>query len=141
LSREGERLDPPGFIFPPQNWFVSGASVAFGGSNYIMGWREGWGAGDIYCVRINTDGTVLDSEPIVLEASSGRGAAEAIAFDGENYIVSWQDHSLGSPQIYYNRVSTEGIVSEPEGIPLTNSGLREFTPTVTPGDAGQLLVT
>jgi hypothetical protein len=60
--------------------------VAFGKTNYLAFW-----AGDnVYGQFISLDGTLVGS-PFQLPPSAGTAAESAVAFDGTNFLVVWQD--------------------------------------------------
>ena len=60
------------------------------------------------------DGVVLGSAPIVISAAAGDEADVAVAFDGTNYLVVWQDQRGSTGRdIYAARVSPDGTVLDP----------------------------
>jgi hypothetical protein len=69
--------------------------VAFDGTNCLVAWAEGTESGDIYCARVATDGTVLDTAGIPVSTAAGEQRAPAIAFDGVNFLIIWQDKRNG----------------------------------------------
>jgi hypothetical protein len=57
--------------------------------------------------------------------------APAVAFDGTNYLVVWQERrSGGSVDIYAARVSEAGLVLDPLGIPVSKAAGNQWSPAV-----------
>jgi hypothetical protein len=73
--------------------------LAFDGKNYFMAWDEHSTAPncahDICGRRVNTAGTVLDSEGILISRGANSQGHPSMTFDGHNYFVVWQDNSNG----------------------------------------------
>jgi hypothetical protein len=106
--------------------------VAFGWDSYLVVWVSTIsGSPSIYGRRVSPDGTVMDSTDISI--STGAGArAPTVMFDGNDYLVLWEDGSVGHDHnIYGSRVSTEGIVLDPGGVPIAADGDFQAWPTVS----------
>src|SRR5262249_34068081 len=101
-------------------------AVAFGNGNYLVGWDRSRGANvDLYGVRVSPGGAVLDPTGIPITTGLGDQLRPAIAFDGTNWIVTW-DGTPANPisvDIYAARVSPAGVVLDPGGIQVTNTGI------------------
>jgi hypothetical protein len=75
---------------------------------------------DVVGARVSSNGTVLDSTPIVID-SAGLSSADhrpwSVASDGTNWVVAWQDlDSTGSVWIIAGaRVAPDGTVLDPSG--------------------------
>ncbi|HLE03444.1 MAG TPA: hypothetical protein VI729_02375, partial [Anaerolineales bacterium] len=55
----------------------------------------------------------------------------AVAWDGNNYLVVWQDYRNGSnPDIYGARVSASGVLQEPGGIVISTAANYQGFPAV-----------
>jgi hypothetical protein len=101
----------------------SGPAVAYGGGLYLVVWGEyrlntGW---DIYAARVNASGTVLDAYGIAVCNEVANQVSPSVAFDGTNFMVVWGDWRNADEDIYACRVSTSGIVLDPNGIRLTSA--------------------
>jgi hypothetical protein len=106
-------------------------ALAYDGTNYLVTWEYllAPGFSDIHGARVSTSGTVLDSI-VICSADSGQ-AASAVAFDGTNYLVAWEDErSSPAGDIYCARVSQAGSVLDPEGIEVSTTGAFEEEPVV-----------
>jgi len=78
------------------NWQLN-PSVAFDGTNYLVVWEDNRnGPSDIYGTLIDTSGSVLYSSGIPISAKSNDQRDPAIAFDGNHYVVAWQEKSADS---------------------------------------------
>ena len=130
-------------VFPPPTGSQSGPAVGFDGTNHLVVWsdaRSGTGQ-DLYGARVSKAGVVLGSAPIAISAASGDEVAAAVAFDGTNYLVVWQD-SRGSTgrDIYGARVSPDGTVLDPGGIPISTALEHQVEPAVAFDGTSYLVV-
>jgi large repetitive protein len=93
-----------------------GPSLVWSGSNFFAVWTDyRRGEADIYGARIAPDGSVLDSLgiPICVEADDTQ--LPAVAFDGTNFLVVWQQYTLAGnyTRIRGIRVSQTGTILDP----------------------------
>src|SRR3989344_289442 len=129
ISQEGNLLDPNGFlIHDTPDIRVSSVSVATDGDNYLVTWIKGC---CVYGSLVKADGVVLNTAGFVVssQAQIERLRAGIIndrtlisSFDGTNYFIVWGDgRNDFKADIYGTRVSKDGIVLDPEGIPLVRA--------------------
>jgi hypothetical protein len=108
-------------------------ATAFGDSVYLVAWadyRTGEGP-DIYCSRVTADGQVLDPDGIVVSAEASNQDYPDVSFDGENFLVVWQDDRNASfLNIYGARVSPAGAVLDPGGIVVAADTFGDWHPSV-----------
>ncbi|MGE0131109.1 MAG: HYR domain-containing protein [Blastocatellales bacterium] len=109
-------------------------SVTFGGGVYLVAWRRepilnDFANQDIYGARVTPLGSILDPASIGIGTapnSQGSYLAAGVAFDGNNFLVVWDDgrQGTGAVDIYGARVSAAtGQVLDPAGIAIsTNPG-------------------
>lgn len=129
----GARVHQNGWVMDPSGFDITTTymslypSVAFDGTNYLVGWtcyRYGL-LFDVYGARVDQAGNVLDPFGIAISIAEGTQGGPSIAFDGTNYLVVWSDGRSGSDyDIYGARVTPSGAVLDPTGIPIS----------VAPGD-------
>jgi hypothetical protein len=135
VSPSGAVLDGPGFAVSTPISVELAPAVAFDGRNYLVVWqddRSGTLSYDIYGTRVSPSGAVLDGSGFAIVARSQRQQAPALVFDGQNYLVTWEDgRSDSALDIYGARVSPERVVSSSFAI-STGTGA-QLTPTVVSG--------
>jgi hypothetical protein len=128
VSKAGTVLDSTALTISPTGW---NAAVAYGGGSYLVVWN----AAGIVGSRVGTDGSVLDPAGVTISPSAHNGAEPAIAFDGTNYLVAWDD-IRNDPwgDIFTARVSPAGTVLDPSGIAVaadsSPAGLAQREPSV-----------
>jgi hypothetical protein len=152
----GVLVDANGQVLPPGEisiaadniWHVF-PNVSFDGTNFLVVWQVGdsGAAGPpshIYGARVSQSGAVLDNPAIAVSTFSSGQYSPAVAFDGTNYLVIWQDGrdtAAGNPpsDIYGARVSPSGVLvdgtaaSGGVAIDIGGSQVREFPQLVFSG--------
>jgi hypothetical protein len=123
----GVRIAPNGTVLdtsPVQIYYgpgeVTSPALVFGDSCYLVVW-SGWSGTSyhIYGARIRTDGMVPGS-PFRISPATGIQSAPSVAFDGTNWLVTWQDRRspVTDESLYCARVTQAGMVLDTSGIPL-----------------------
>ncbi len=135
----GARVTPAGVVLDPSGTPISTAlryqerpDVCFDGTNYLVVWidtRSGTNA-DIYGARVTPEGLVLDTAGIPICSYPHLQHDPSVAFNGTVYFVVWDDSRNGTDDIYGTRVTTEGAVLDPEGIPVQQATLHQYSPDV-----------
>jgi hypothetical protein len=127
VSPDGTPLDPGGIPISTVSPWESYPDVAFDGTNYLVVWEDDRFADPaIFGCRVTTTGVVLDDTGFVISAATNNRTLPAVAFDGVNYLVVWQDERNSSfdADIYACRVTPAGSVLDPNGIAVY-SGLKD----------------
>ena len=126
VSPQGVVLDPGGFTVSNQAWFQFRPFVASDGADYLVAWarspdRSGV-ARDVWAARVSAGGVVLDPNAVLICQVPGNEDPSAVAFDGTNYLVAWDDHREGFPEVHIfgARVSPAGSVLDPGGLPISS---------------------
>ncbi|KPJ59689.1 MAG: hypothetical protein AMJ46_10070 [Latescibacteria bacterium DG_63] len=143
----GVRVDPSGAVLDATSIGISTGSynqtspdVAFDGINYFVVWQDDSnGDSDVYGARVDTNGVVLDVSGISIAALSDNEWLPAVAFDGTNYLVVWEDDRSGDSEIYGTRVSTDGTVLDFGGTPIA-TGDYWYSPDVAFDGTNYLVV-
>ena len=132
VSQSGTVLDSSGIAICTARYVKLHPSVAFGDSTYFVAWqdRPTVGDDDIYGARVTKLGTVLDSSGIPICLAGGSQEHPSLAFDGDNYLVVWQDARNFYGDIYGTRVSQSGTVLDPIAIPICTALDHQWFPSV-----------
>ena len=98
-------------------------SLAFDGTNYLAAWSEYRAPGDqVYAGRLSALGEPLDGSGFVVGGHGNLLLAPVVVSGGENYLVAWTDcyhyMEIDRCSLYTARVSREGDVLDPSGIPM-----------------------
>jgi hypothetical protein len=145
----GARVTPAGVVLDPDGIPISTAvdeqyspSLCFGGTNYLVAWQDYRnGEADIYGARVNQAGNVLDPMGIAICNAIYDQYPPDVAFDGTNYLVVWDDGRNGDDyDIYGTRVTTAGVVLEPQGIPISTASDDQYFPQVAFDGSNYLVV-
>jgi hypothetical protein len=105
---------------------------------------EDWRCGslwDIYGIRVSPWGVVLDSAAFPITTASNYEVNPAVAFDGTNYLVVWQDYRNNIyGEIYGARVTPSGVVLDPAGIAIADTIWDQLDPSVAFNGTNYLVV-
>jgi hypothetical protein len=125
----GARVTPAGVVLDPSGIPISTAadwqevpSLAFDGANFLVVWEDYRNGSDydIYGARVTPQGEVLDESGFVVSQAAYEQYAPALAFDGANFLVAWEDsRSDSSEDIYGARVTPAGVVLDSSGITIS----------------------
>ena len=117
-------------------------AVAAGRSSWLVAWsRPGLLGEDLVGLRVSFAGEPLDAEPFLVSAAPGDEQSPAVAFDGTQWLVVWQDHRVGPlMNIYAARVAEDGTVREPAGIPVCTQDDHQRSPSVAAAGDGFVVV-
>ena len=145
LFDDGEFLIDTSITLFPALYAQSEPAVAFDGANFLVVWedkRDGMDdySDDIFGARVTPNGTVLDSCGIPIARAANIQGHPAIAFDGANFLVVWEDHRNGGYDIYGARVTPAGTVLDPSGIPVCRAAGNQYAPDVAFTGTGFLVV-
>ena len=112
-------------------------AVAYGAGVFLVAWSDGsrqadQPAADIYCARIDAaTGKPLDPQGICVCSAADLQQWPAVAFDGKNFLVVWQDFRSGKHyDIYAARVSPQGKVLDRDGLAVSAGPHNEARPAV-----------
>ena len=145
----GARVTPAGVVLDTAGLAVSTATggqespaLAFDGENLVVGWTDGRNGSnaDIYGARVTPAGVVLDPVGIAISTVVGSQESPALAFDGENYLVVWQDDRSGSSDVYGARVTPAGVVLDPVGIAISTAAGNQGSPALAFDEVNFLVV-
>ena len=108
VKNDGTVLDTTGIAISAAAGNQSSPAVAFDGTKFLVVWgdaRTSSATGiDIYSARVKSDGMVLDTDGIVISAANTGEDLPAVAFDGTNFLIVWNDGRTAGPSVYGARV-------------------------------------
>ena len=141
INQGGVLLDPSGFAVSTWTGEFYTPAAAFDGSNYLAVWVDTRnGSLDIYGARVKPNGTLLDPAGIAISTGQFDKANPAIAFDGANFVVVWEDSRSPSIDLYGARVSTDGIVLDQPDVPISTYESPETKPVLACDGNGTCLL-
>jgi hypothetical protein len=143
VTPQGTVLDSAGFVISQAACDQRTPSVGFDGADFLVVWED-YRSGsnyDIYGARVTPQGTALDSASIVISQAGNNQYSPALAFDGANFLVVWEDYRSGSSyDIYGARVTPQGAVLDSAGSAILQMAYDQRTPSVSFGGANFLVV-
>jgi hypothetical protein len=94
--------------------FHSSPDVASDGDDYLVVWRRKDLGGNawIYGSRISRDGIKFDDVGFPISPPGDKVCCVKVTWDGQSYLVVWQDHSDGKGTLFGTWVSRSGVVSD-----------------------------
>jgi hypothetical protein len=128
---DGEFLIDTSVTLVPATDDQSEPAVAFDSTNFLVVWQD-YRSGvdhDIYGARVTPQGTVLDPSGFVISYAAHGQGSPALAFDGTNFLVVWQDHRAGS-DIYGARVTAQGVVLDTAGFAVSQAADSQCVPVL-----------
>jgi len=128
ISPAGAVVDVGGFPITTAPNLQDYSAVAFDGTNYLVSWMSGSVPTHIYAARVAPSGAVLDPDAIAVSTASGSQGLPDVAFDGENYLVVWEDQRNGAADVYGARVTPAGTVLDPSGFAVSSATDVQWAP-------------
>ncbi|ADO69210.1 DUF5011 domain-containing protein [Stigmatella aurantiaca] len=136
-ASDGVQLDASPLLVGGTTGVPFNPAVAFDGTNFLVVWTDYGARPQVLGARVRaSDGALLDATPLVLSRSASgappnnavfMGAHPAVAFDGRNYLVTWdgqwftgQGYAYGLMGIRVN--PADGSCIESTGIPIAPFG-------------------
>jgi hypothetical protein len=143
VGKDGKVLDDKPFAVSAAKDDQERPKVAFGGGVFLVVWSDLRNEKDydVYAARVTPEGKVLDADGLLISGGAHNQVKPKLAFDGENFIVAWQDFRNNKDyQIYYARVSAEGKVLDPEGVAITKIANNVEPAVASPGGGRSLVM-
>jgi hypothetical protein len=142
VSKAGKVIDPAAIAISRSPKVLNGPSVTAGDDQYLVTWthlRDDFNY-DVWGARVSSEGTVLDSDGLLIGFAPDHQWLPNAAFDGRNYLVAWEDLRRGNDKayVYGTRVSRTGDVLEPVGMALSRAMPVQAMPSVGFGDENYL---
>ena len=142
VTSAGLVSDPGGIAICTEAGYQFTPTVAASGSGYLVAWRDDRnGDAHIYGTRVTSAGVVSDPSGIAICTAANGQSNPALAASGSGYLVVWEDYRNGFfSDIYGARVSTTGLVSDPNGIAICTATDYQQSPAVAASGSAFLVV-
>jgi hypothetical protein len=112
---------------------------------FLLVWQQGRNyfeqqESDIYALRLDGVGRPI-GQPIPICVAKGSQERPQVAFSDGTFIVVWQDIRNGRDwDVYAARVSVDGTLLDPEGVPIAGGAANQASPVIAPAPGGALIV-
>jgi len=137
VTTSGIVLDTLGINISASESLQTEPSIVFDGTNHLVIWQDNRnGLTDIYGTRVTQTGVVLDTSGIAISTAVDHQKFPAVAFDGNNYFVVWQDsrNTVIGSHIYGARVNQSGTVIDTLGILISDQQDYQNHPSIVFGN-------
>jgi hypothetical protein len=118
--------------------------IAWNGSEFLIVYdtyqNGNW---DVYGTRVSPNGLVLDHDGIPISTVKYRQGVPAVASDGTNFLVAWQDYRdqlTKNPDIWGARVAANGTVLDAGGLQIVNDNFYDDVPHIAFNGSNYLVV-
>lgn len=154
LLANARGAEPPAAVLLPgvEHKDAYAPSAAYGKDGFLVAWQAGRlakgdlrkgvaGESDIVAVRVDRAGKALDAKPFVVSTAKHMRQSARVAFGGGVFLVVWHDLRNGKDwDVYAARVSPEGKVLDPEGVPVAAASHSQALPRVVWDGSAFLIV-
>lgn len=122
----------PEMVLPASPLSAHEPCVTYGEGNYLVVWQSGKAEkADLYGCLLNGSGRPLDSKPFVISKAVECQERPRAAWGKGSWLVVWGDlRSDKDYDIYSARVTSEGKVLDPDGIPIAVGEHNQAQPDV-----------
>jgi large repetitive protein len=156
VTGSGAMLDPNGLELAAGPLHELSPRVASNGVSYLVTWDESaqpstrfWEPpyeldrerDRIKAVLLSNTGSRFDAGTLLLSPDTGERSSVAVASDGTDYLVSWQDRrSGGSFDVYGARVTGDGMAQDDGGFVLAGGYRDQLVPALSAIGGGRYLL-
>lgn len=146
IDSHGAVLDPTGFLIGGKTntqWFPKVAACQ---SKYLVVWEEFNREGnDINGMIVDADGSMPNTNGIAIATAINTQAVPVVASLQDRFVVAWQDYRHANStnyqsDIYAAQVDSNGLVVDPEGIPVSTEIHNQSCPAIAALPSGCQLV-
>lgn len=129
VSQSGVLLDTTGFVVSLAQRHQQQPEIVFGDTTYLVVWQDDRNLqNDIYGTRLTPGGVVLDTQGIALTVANDHQQFPSLTYNGNEYLVVWQDARNGYFNIFCARVTRSGIVHDTLGIHVAGTAKNQLYP-------------
>jgi hypothetical protein len=116
-------------------------AVASSGARHLVVWEDAsTGDSDIYGAILVEGDPGGPGERFAISLAPGDQRLPAVSWDGEAYLIVWEDHRSGQADVVAARVGAAGEVLDEAPIPISVGPLNELRPVVAWTGASHLAV-
>jgi hypothetical protein len=140
----GQLLDTSALCISTNPIGNGNAAAVFNGENTFVAWND-WRSDlypVIYCARVSPFEGLVDTNGILVSTSANEEVSPTAAFDGNNYLVAWEDHRQGPSNfdIFATRVSQSGAILDARSFPISEAESSQSYPRLAFGGSDYLAV-
>ena len=133
LDAQGAPVDPLPFVVSMGGGTQETPRVAWNGTAWLVAWvgqvsTEFYYTNALLAARVAADGTLLDSEPIVVMPDVGSGTFGDVASDGNGWAVFFTGWSGATAWVYGARIAADGTLIDETPKGLFSPGGSPYTP-------------
>ncbi|HYP39630.1 MAG TPA: S-layer homology domain-containing protein [Chloroflexia bacterium] len=165
LSLGGDILLPGDTAIGPAAGNQDRAQIAAGGDGYLVVWEEsranhlnilgnqgcqggdpcGQTLKDIYAARLDANGQLVDTIPIVVSQATWDQSLPQVAWNGQNWLVVWNTQRVANfsytTDVVAARISPQGVLLDPQPIVVDNNPtIDELYPSVASDGTNWVIV-
>jgi hypothetical protein len=112
----GGVLDPAGLALSRASSSQGTPLVTAGPAGWLVVWNDTRnGTADVYATRVAESGDVADAQGLAVSTAAGAQQGAAAAFEGETWVVAWQDTRSGAFQVQGARVDPAAGALDADG--------------------------
>jgi hypothetical protein len=107
-------------------------TIAWDGDDFLVVWsgRRG-GETDLFAMRVGPAGDPIDQSQRPLITSPGNQNHPSLAWDGDEFLLVWEDDRSGVGRLYGAHVTSRLEVVEPRGFQIAGGRYEQSSPLVT----------
>jgi hypothetical protein len=139
-------LDSGGIDISTDTRGQTSPSCASDGNNFLVSfnsYRCDTTSEDIYVARVNTNGEVIDTNGFSVCTATGNQSKSKVSYGNGNFLVLWEDErnfDSAGYDIYGSRITSSGVVLDPDGRRISSFSYQEQNPNLTWGTENFLAV-
>src|SRR5439155_12125378 len=139
-------LDPNGIPISTYVGTKTCPAVASASNLCLVTWQNQCGpfvepSTEIHATRVATDGIVLDTNGLLVTRSASPNSQVAASGNSVAFLVVWTDRRVPTnySDLYGARISPDGSVLDPDGIPISTAPFWQSSPCVAAVQRGFLV--
>lgn len=140
VSAGGAVVDPAGIDVSTGALDRTEPAVAANGDAALVVWTDARaGNPDVRGARVAADGAVIDPSSFAITTGTAEERRAAVASNGTDFLVGWELHGTGRPEIHASRVSADATVLDPGGMLVAEDATEAISPTIASAGSSYLV--